>query len=70
MALNGQARVAYKHFLDKSMSSIPEVEEPTSNGLMNRNRPVTKSDNENDSPDFLMDQFKQLQKLRAGLKNV
>jgi len=68
MALNGQAIVAYKHFLNKSMSGTPEVEEPTSGGLMNRNKPVTKSDNEDASPDFLMDQFKQLQKLRAGLK--
>jgi len=37
--------------------------------LMNRSRPVKKEDKPLDSQGFLMEQFTQLQKLRAGLKN-
>lgn len=51
------------------MSNVPDVEEPVSTGLMNRSRPVAKEDKPADAQDFLMEQFTQLQKLRAGLKN-
>jgi hypothetical protein len=69
MSLKGQAAKSYKHFLDKMMSNVPDVEEPVSTGLMNRSRPVAKEDKPADAQDFLMEQFTQLQKLRAGLKN-
>ena len=69
MSLNGQARKAYKHFLDRSMTNTPIIEEPTMGGLMNRNRPVKNTDTDVNNPDYLMEQFTQLQKLRAGLNN-
>jgi hypothetical protein len=68
MALNGQALTAYKNYLNKSMTDTPEIEESMSGGLMNRNRPVQNKTSDT-KPDYLLDQFKQLQKLRAGLNN-
>jgi len=68
MSLQGQGNKAYKDYLNKSMSKAPKKEMPTSGGLMNRNKsvPETASD---DSSDYLLGQFMELQKLRAGLKN-
>tara|TARA_R100000541_G_scaffold637_1_gene4058 strand:+ start:1827 stop:2027 length:201 start_codon:yes stop_codon:yes gene_type:complete len=65
MSLQGQARTAYKNYMDKVMTNTSRVEEPTSGGLMDRNRPVE----EDTKTDYLLDQFKQLQKMRAGLRN-
>ena len=65
MSLQGQARTAYKNYMNKVMTNAPRVEEPTSSGLMDRNRPVEKDV----TKDYLLDQFKQLQKMRAGLRN-
>ena len=65
MSLQGQARTAYKNYMNKVMTNAPRVEEPTSSGLMDRNRPVEKDV----TTDYLLDQFKQLQKMRAGLRN-
>tara|TARA_R100000544_G_C2189393_1_gene40867 strand:+ start:24 stop:224 length:201 start_codon:yes stop_codon:yes gene_type:complete len=65
MSLQGQATTAYKNYMDKVMKNTPKVEEPMSGGLMNRNRPVEQEN----KTDYLLDQFTQLQKLRAGLKN-
>lgn len=48
------------------MSNTPVVEKPKMAGIMNRNIPVAE---ESTSEDYLMDQFKQIQKLRAGFKN-
>ena len=67
MSLQGQAKTAYANYLNKSMEQTPTVEEPTSAGLMNRSRP--KTDESANTTDYLMDQFKKLQALRAGLKN-
>ena len=65
MSLQGQATTAYKNYMDKVMKNTPKVEDPMSGGLMNRNRPVEQEN----KTDYLLDQFTQLQKLRAGLKN-
>ena len=51
--------------MNKVMENAPKVEEPMSGGLMNRSRPVEQEN----KTDYLLDQFTQLQKLRAGLKN-
>tara|TARA_R100000935_G_scaffold58286_1_gene94746 strand:+ start:30 stop:236 length:207 start_codon:yes stop_codon:yes gene_type:complete len=67
MSLQGQAKTAYANYLNKSMEQAPTVEEPVSTGLMNRSRP--KADESTDASDYLMDQFKKLQQLRAGLNN-
>jgi|TARA_R110000796_G_scaffold77346_1_gene172732 hypothetical protein len=67
MSLQGQAKTAYANYLNKSMKETPIVEEPMSGGLMNRSRP--KADEGTETKDYLMDQFKKLQALRAGLKN-
>tara|TARA_R100000935_G_scaffold40017_1_gene61534 strand:+ start:832 stop:1044 length:213 start_codon:yes stop_codon:yes gene_type:complete len=69
MSLQGQAAKSYTNLMNKSMSNAPDVEEPATTGLMNRSRPVKKEDKPLDSQGFLMEQFTQLQKLRAGLKN-
>ena len=50
------------------MENKPKVEVPTS-GLMNRNKPKAETDGTPDSNDYLMTQFQDLQRLRAGLKN-
>tara|TARA_R110002126_G_scaffold2367_3_gene13636 strand:- start:369 stop:569 length:201 start_codon:yes stop_codon:yes gene_type:complete len=65
MSLQGQARTAYKNYMDKVMTNTPRVEEPMSSSLMNRSRPVEPDT----KTDYLLDQFKQLQKMRAGLRN-
>tara|TARA_R110000803_G_scaffold148294_1_gene213732 strand:- start:88 stop:288 length:201 start_codon:yes stop_codon:yes gene_type:complete len=65
MSLQGQATTAYKNYMNKVMENAPKVEEPMSGGLMNRSRPVEQEN----KTDYLLDQFTQLQKLRAGLKN-
>ena len=65
MSLQGQARTAYKNYMDKVMTNTPIVEEPMSSSLMNRSRPVE----QDTKTDYLLDQFKQLQKMRAGLRN-
>jgi len=65
MSLQGQATTAYKNYMNKVMKNTPKVEEPMSGGLMNRSRPVEQEN----KTDYLLDQFTQLQKLRAGLKN-
>ena len=51
--------------MDKVMTNTPRVEEPMSSSLMNRSRPVEPDT----KTDYLLDQFKQLQKMRAGLRN-
>jgi hypothetical protein len=65
MSLQGQATTAYKNYMDKVMKDAPKVEEPMSGGLMNRNKPVE----QDKKTDYLLEQFTQIQKLRAGLKN-
>lgn len=65
MSLQGQGLAAYQTYLNRSMKKTPEVEKPTSGGLMNRNKPVE----QDKKTDYLLEQFTQLQKLRAGLKN-
>lgn len=70
MSLQGQGFRAYQNYMNRSMDKTPVVEKPTSGGLMNRNKQVTETDDKSGSSDYLMDQFVQLQKLRAGLKNV
>ena len=70
MSLQGQGLAAYQTYLNRSMKKTPEVEKPTSGGLMNRNKPVEEGDAKSGSSDYVMDQFVKLQKLRAGLKNV
>ena len=69
MSLNGQAKKAYKHFLDRSMTNTPRIEEPTMGGLMNRSRPVKNTNTDVENSDYLIEQFTQLQILRAGLNN-
>lgn len=66
MSLQGQGNRAYMNYIKRSMSNTPVVEKPKMAGIMNRNIPVAE---ESTSEDYLMDQFKQIQKLRAGFKN-
>jgi len=69
MSLQGQGVKAYKSYMDKAMTKTPLVEKPVSGGLMNRNKSMSDTDGGEGSSDYLMDQFVQLQKLRAGLSN-
>jgi|TARA_R110000803_G_scaffold203938_1_gene269733 uncharacterized protein YggU (UPF0235/DUF167 family) len=67
MSLQGQAITAYKNYLNKSMGQAPKEETPTMGaGLLSRNKPV---EVEGNKEDYLMDQFKALQKLRAEIAN-
>jgi len=67
MSLQGQAITAYKNYINKSMGQTPKEEAPTmGSGLLSRNKPV---EVEGNKEDYLMDQFKALQKLRAGINN-
>ena len=68
MSLQGQGVKAYNNYMKRSMENKPKVELPTS-GLMNRNKPKAETDSTPDSNDYLMAQFQDLQRLRAGLKN-
>jgi len=68
MSLQGQGVKAYNNYMKKSMENKPKVEIPTT-GLMNRNKPKTETDSTSDSSDYLITQFQELQRLRAGLKN-
>ena len=69
MSLQGQGVKAYKSYMDRVMTKTPPVEKPMSGGLMNRNKSMAETDGNEGSSDYLMDQFAQLQKLRAGLNN-
>ena len=68
MSLQGQGVKAYKSYMDRAMTKTPPVEKPMSGGLMNRNKSVPETTSD-DSSDYLLGQFMELQKLRAGLKN-
>ena len=67
MSLQGQARTAYKKYLDESMSSDSIVEETSTEGIMSRNKSVAQKEELSSLP--LIKEFKQLQKLRAGTNN-
>ena len=69
MSLQGQGVKAYKSYMDRVMTKTPPVEKPMSGGLMNRNKSMAETNGGEGSSDYLMDQFAQLQKLRAGLSN-
>ena len=69
MSLQGQGLTAYKEYMNRAMSKPPKVEKVESGGLMNRNKPVAEADKSVDPSDYLLEQFVQIQKLRAGLKN-
>jgi len=69
MSLQGQGVKAYKSYMDRVMTKTPPVEKPMSGGLMNRNKSMAETNGGEGSSDYLMDQFAQLQKLRAGLNN-
>ena len=68
MSLQGQGVKAYNSYMKKSMENKPKIEVPTT-GLMNRNKPKAETDSTSDSSDYLITQFQELQRLRAGLKN-
>ena len=68
MSLQGQGVKAYQSYMDRAMKKAPKVELPESEGLMNRNKPIDKN-KDADPSDYLLDQFTELQKLRAGLNN-
>ena len=55
--------------MNRAMKKPPKVESVESGGLMNRNKPVAEKNKNVDPSDYLLEQFMQLQKLRAGLNN-
>ena len=55
--------------MKRAMKKPPKVEAVESGGLMNRNKSIAETDKDADPTDYLLEQFMQLQKLRAGLKN-
>ena len=69
MSLQGQGLTAYKEYMNRSMKKPAKVESIESGGLMNRNKPVSETDKNADSSDYLLEQFTQIKKLRAGLNN-
>ena len=69
MSLQGQGLTAYKEYMNRAMKKPAKVESIESGGLMNRNKPAAETDKNADSSDYLLEQFMQLQKLRAGLNN-
>jgi hypothetical protein len=69
MSLQGQGLTAYKEYMNRSMKKPSKVESVESGGLMNRNKPVSETDKKADPSDYLLEQFTQIQKLRAGLNN-
>jgi len=71
MSLQGQGTKAYKNYMDKVMKQEPPKVEPSNKekGLLSRSKPVEVTDKVPDSNDYFLDQFKEVQKLRAGLKN-
>lgn len=70
MSLQGRGVIAYKNYMDKVLGQAPKVEEvkPRS-GLLSRNKPVEPENKTDDQSDYLLDQFKILQNLRAGIAN-
>jgi len=69
MSLQGQGLQAYNEYMKRAMKKPPKVEAVESGGLMNRNKSIAETDKDADPTDYLLEQFMQLQKLRAGLKN-
>ena len=55
--------------MNRAMKKPSKVESVESGGLMNRNKPVAEKNKNVDPSDYLLEQFMQLQKLRAGLNN-
>tara|TARA_R110002050_G_scaffold255493_1_gene394249 strand:- start:521 stop:727 length:207 start_codon:yes stop_codon:yes gene_type:complete len=66
--LKGQAATAYRDYMNKSMMMQPKEEPAKQSGLLSRNKPVEEDTNMSDD-NYLIDQFKILQKLRAGMRN-
>ena len=69
MSLQGQGLTAYKEYMNRSMKKPSKVESVESGGLMNRNKEVQETNKNAEPSDYLLEQFMQIQKLRAGLKN-
>jgi|TARA_R110000744_G_scaffold74823_1_gene149200 hypothetical protein len=69
MSLQGQGLKAYKEYMNRAMKKPPKIESVESGGLMNRNKEVQETNKNAEPSDYLLEQFMQIQKLRAGLKN-
>ena len=69
MSLQGQGLTAYKEYMNRSMKKPSKVESVESGGLMNRNKEVQETNKNAEPSDYLLEQFMQIQKLRAGLNN-
>jgi|TARA_R110000824_G_scaffold153047_2_gene324552 hypothetical protein len=72
MSLQRQGAAAYRTQERLSRMDVPKEKEPTTGGLMNRNKAVKtadKLDDPNDKSAYLMEQFKYLQKKRTELSN-
>jgi hypothetical protein len=55
--------------MNRAMKKPPKIESVESGGLMNRNKEVQETNKNAEPSDYLLEQFMQIQKLRAGLKN-
>jgi len=66
--LKGQAITAYNNYMQKSMAVKPKEIKAAKNGLLSRDKPKEQDEFVNDDS-YLIDQFKELKKLRAGLNN-